>query len=56
MLDVRCEELVADFDPQGAPDCRVFGLDRDDACLRFYETQWAIWPARATLGELGIAP
>jgi hypothetical protein len=39
MLDVRYEELVADFEPQARRIVAHCGLEWDDRCLSFYETR-----------------
>jgi tetratricopeptide (TPR) repeat protein len=47
MLEVQYEELVADFEPQARRIVAYCGLDWDDACLRFYQTERAVRTASA---------
>jgi tetratricopeptide (TPR) repeat protein len=47
MLEVQYEALVADFAPQARRILAYCGLDWDDACLRFYETQRPVRTASA---------
>ncbi len=39
MLEVKYEALVADFEPQARRILAYCGLEWDEACARFYETQ-----------------
>lgn len=39
MLEVQYEDLIADFEPQARRIVAHCGLEWDDACLRFHETQ-----------------
>jgi tetratricopeptide (TPR) repeat protein len=48
MLDVQYEELVADFEPQARRLLAYCGLDWDERCLAFHETQRPIRTASAT--------
>jgi hypothetical protein len=48
MLEVEYEALVADFEPQARRIIEYCGLDWDNACLRFYETQRPVRTASAT--------
>jgi hypothetical protein len=47
MLEVQYEELVADFEPQARRIIGYAGLEWDEACLRFYETQRPVRTASA---------
>lgn len=48
MLDVQYEELVADFEPQARRLLGYCGLEWDDRCLAFHETQRSVRTASAT--------
>jgi hypothetical protein len=47
MLDVQYEDLVADFEPQARRIVAHCGLEWDDACLSFYDTERAVQTASA---------
>jgi hypothetical protein len=47
MLDVRYEELVADFEPQAQRIVAHCGLEWDDRCLSFYKTRRPVKTASA---------
>ncbi len=47
MLDVQYEDLVGDFEAQARRIIAHCGLDWDDACLNFHETQRPVWTASA---------
>jgi hypothetical protein len=48
MLEVQYEELVADFEPQARRLLAYCGLEWDDRCLAFHETQRSVRTASAT--------
>jgi hypothetical protein len=48
MLEVQYEELVADFEPQARRIVAYCGLDWEDACLRFHETERPVRTASMT--------
>jgi tetratricopeptide (TPR) repeat protein len=45
MLEVRYEELVADFEPQARRLVAYCGLDWDDRCLSFHKAERPVWTA-----------
>lgn len=48
MLEVQYEELVSDFEAQARRMVRYCGLDWDDRCLAFHQTQRPVRTASAT--------
>jgi hypothetical protein len=48
VLEVQYEELVADFEPQARRLLAYCGLEWDDRCLAFHETQRSVRTASAT--------
>ena len=48
MLDVQYEELVGDFEPQARRIVAHCGLEWDDACLAFHQTQRVVRTASVT--------
>jgi hypothetical protein len=48
MLDVRYEELIADFEPQARRIMAHCGLEWDERCLAFHATQRAVRSASAS--------